>query len=75
MTEQEEDSILSELITDLYNKISKENLKSIIDPIFNFAQEYIKIYVYVIYVIIIILLILNTLNLFLTIRIHNRIFS
>lgn len=74
MPEQEEDSILSELITDLCNKISKQNLKSLVDPIFNFAQEYIKIYVYIIYIIILILLVLSILNIFLTIRIHNKLY-
>lgn len=73
----EEDSFIQELITDFLNTITKYNynMKKFLDPMLCLLEEYVKIYLYLIYILIVLILIITTVNSFLIIRVHNKLFS
>lgn len=66
--EIEEETIISQLISDLMQNISKKNLKSLSEPIVCFAEEYLKLYIYSIYSCIVFLIIISLINTILLIR-------
>lgn len=72
----EQESFFSELILDIYEKISGEleskTLKKITYPMIIFFQDYVKIYLYALYGVLSIFLIINIIVIVLLIKILNK---